>query len=300
MINQIKSVDQFFGKATQLRKCFEQNFANPHNAHRQRFVWDYWHVPNQYNLLRTPAWTYFPKGLYRQFHRHLVVWGREQLGCHDISPPWLSFYVDGCFQNLHADGPHGPWAFVYSLTQWQKRKFSGGTTQILKPSVLNYWQNYDRYKVTEQSQLITEVAPQFNRLIVFDPRIPHGVSPVSGVLDPQEGRLVIHGWFVQPRLFVQGPLLPKVVDEVVRGFLTSRSQSQQSLLTSTTGTLSLRLSVSARGQVRQIKILTNSLMSKRKGNYSALMLKALLSEVKNLKFPQKSKPSQVTLPLIIE
>jgi len=41
---------------------------------------------------------------------------------------------------------------------------------------------------------------------VFDPRIPHGVRTVTGTHDPREGRLVIHGWFVQPRPFIRGPL----------------------------------------------------------------------------------------------
>jgi hypothetical protein len=28
---------------------------------------------------------------------------------------------------------------------------------------------------------------------VFDPRFPHGVRPVAGTRDPQQGRLVLHG-----------------------------------------------------------------------------------------------------------
>lgn len=31
------------------------------------------------------------------------------------------------------------------------------------------------------------------QLSVFDPRFPHGVRPVSGTRDPQQGRLVLHG-----------------------------------------------------------------------------------------------------------
>lgn len=42
-------------------------------------------------------------------------------------------------QELHADNPHGPWAFVLSLTQWEGRPFSGGETLILQPHVLDYW-----------------------------------------------------------------------------------------------------------------------------------------------------------------
>ena len=37
--------------------------------------------------------------------------------------------------------PHGPWAFVYSLTP-NKKEFRGGETLILKPNTLNYWSNF--------------------------------------------------------------------------------------------------------------------------------------------------------------
>lgn len=43
-----------------------------------------------------------------------------------MTPMWLSYYVDGCEQALHCDNPHGPWAFVLSLTEWDEREFTGG------------------------------------------------------------------------------------------------------------------------------------------------------------------------------
>ena len=95
-------VDDFAREGRALRGVFDTRFAEPRSTRRDRFVWDWWHVPGQYTALRTPAWEYFPKPLYEKFHRRLVAWGRETLGCHDISPPWLSCYVDGCRQELHA------------------------------------------------------------------------------------------------------------------------------------------------------------------------------------------------------
>ncbi|MEK6774069.1 MAG: hypothetical protein AABY64_09015, partial [Bdellovibrionota bacterium] len=79
-------VDGFSKQATVLRSFFEKQFASPLKAHPKRFVWDYWNVPDQYRLIRTPAYHYFPKKLYQDFHSALVQWGRENLGCHDISP----------------------------------------------------------------------------------------------------------------------------------------------------------------------------------------------------------------------
>ena len=48
---------------------------------------------------------------------------------------------------MHTDNPHGPFAFVLSLTEWEGRSFSGGETAILQPWVLDYWANYSSDQV---------------------------------------------------------------------------------------------------------------------------------------------------------
>ena len=48
-------VDRFAPEVRELRAVFDARFASPREAHRARFVWDYWHVPDQYTALRTPA-----------------------------------------------------------------------------------------------------------------------------------------------------------------------------------------------------------------------------------------------------
>jgi hypothetical protein len=34
---------------------------------------------------------------------------------------------------------HGPFAYVFSLTNWEARKFTGGETFIMNAPVLDYW-----------------------------------------------------------------------------------------------------------------------------------------------------------------
>lgn len=53
---------------------------------------------------------------------------------------------------------------------------------------------------------VTAVEPAFNRLTVFDPRLPHGVREVRGTRDPRRGRLVVTGWFTEPTPFSTGAL----------------------------------------------------------------------------------------------
>ncbi len=59
---------------------------------------DYWHVPDQYTLVRTQAKVYFPSELYDVLEDALISYGESRLGCRAISPIWMSYYVDGCSQ----------------------------------------------------------------------------------------------------------------------------------------------------------------------------------------------------------
>ncbi len=101
-----------------MRDVFDDRLGNLRGAPPERFVWDYWHVADQYTYIRTFADEFFPPELYRRFLDRLLAWGRENLSCTKIVRPWLSYYVDGCRQEMHADVPHGPWAYVFSLTNW--------------------------------------------------------------------------------------------------------------------------------------------------------------------------------------
>eukprot|EP00879_Flechtneria_rotunda_P032843 GHRR01036234.1.p1 GENE.GHRR01036234.1~~GHRR01036234.1.p1 ORF type:complete len:192 (-),score=34.04 GHRR01036234.1:64-639(-) len=70
----------------------------------------------------------------------------------------------------------------------------GGETMILQPHLLgSFWQTFQPNKGQELADLIQLVEPKCNQLTVFDPRLPHGVRPLHGTRDPQQGRLVLHG-----------------------------------------------------------------------------------------------------------
>ena len=291
-------VDRFAPEAAALRATFDERFAEPRSTRADRFVWDWWHVPGQYTALRTPAWTYFPRAIYERFHRRLVAWGRETLGCHDISPPWLSLYVDGCRPELHGDLPHGPWAFVYSLTNWRGRAFAGGETLMLRDDVLDYWHDF-RTRGVEEAELVRAIEPKFGRLCAFDPRIPHGVRTVTGTRDPREGRLVIHGWFVQPRPFVRGPIRAR---EVTARAAELGGELERSLgALPIAGMLALAFDVDRRGVVRRARVLSDTTRVPRADETERKRLvRRLRQTVADWKFSAQRGPSQVTLPLVFE
>lgn len=289
--------DKFFSEAQSLRNAFEKKFKNPKHTDANRFVWDYWHVPQQYTFVRTPAYHFFPKAVYARFEKALLQWGKQTLGCTAISPPWLSYYIDGCGQEFHSDVPHGPWAYVYSLTPWKDRKFTGGETMLMRPSVLNYWQNFQDSKDRELDSFVEFLPSPFNRLTVFDPRFPHGVSKVQGTQDPREARLVIHGWFVEPKPVLEGPLSAKqvapILDEAVERF-----QQKIADYGRMNGTMSTRIKVNASGKVQASLVLANTLLST-EGNGSLVGLESIWKKtVSLLRFPKARGSTAITLPLL--
>ena len=200
------TVDKFYDGASALRATFDERFREPRQAHADRFLWDYWYVPGQYTLHRTQAANYFEPHAFDALADALTTFGQKELGCRSVSPPWLSFYVDGSEQSLHADVPQGPFAYVLSLTNWDERAFTGGETTIMQPPILDFWRDFDSSRGLEFTDLFTVVEPKFNQLTCFDARLPHGVRRVEGERDPRGARLVIHGWFTEPTPFFDGGL----------------------------------------------------------------------------------------------
>lgn len=298
-MSHILTMDRFYSRADELRGVFDERFENPSAARGDRFVWDFWYVKDQYRMVRTPAYHYFPAKLYQHFHSELVQWGRRHLGCHDISPPWLSYYVEGCRQELHADVPHGPWAFVYSISP-RKIQYRGGETLVLKPDVLNYWPSFSDAEGRELGSFVDRIPSPFNRLTVFDPRFPHGVTEVRGVEDPQEGRLVIHGWFVEPRPYVTGALKTNQVQKPLGMAMQGLAEALPNL-GELHGTVSLRLQVRPEGSVGGLTILTDTLMGLQDPLNQKRQARALLKTLfKGLSFPKSKGASEVTIPLLFK
>ena len=293
-------IDQFAPEARALRAQFDERFADPREARGDRFIWDYWHVPGQYTHLKTPAYEFFTPALYKKFHQRLVHFGREVLGCHDVSPPWMSCYVNGCRQELHGDLPHGPWAYVFSLTPWRNRKFKGGETVLLREEMLDYWRHQPAMRSLEEGEILQSVPAEFNRLVVFDPRVPHGVRRVEGTEDPREGRLVIHGWFMQPRPFIEGPLQARAVQSWLgekMGDLSPIIEEVGGL----SGVLSMRFTVGRTGSITGVRLLADSVKSVEGVDLEGFIggfMGALFSDERP--FGRQRGISKVTLPLIFD
>ncbi|HVJ65358.1 MAG TPA: hypothetical protein VM901_08895 [Bdellovibrionota bacterium] len=298
MISDFLIANRFYSRASALRKVFDANFSPAAVAHNNRFVWDYWYFENKYVHFRTPALQYFPAEVIQNFTDHLVHWGQRTLGCNAITAPWLSYYIDGCKQELHGDIPHGPWAYVYSLTLDPKH-FSGGDTIMLRESILNYWNHVESFDGLDHHKIFESIRPDFNRLLVFDGRIPHGVSTVQGPRDPKLARVVLHGWFTEPSPYIDGPLKAKAAAKTLNQIL-QKCSNDFTELEGTSGTLSLRLDVSAAGELQKVVPLISSLKTPHfdTKRVSQLVTKIFRDEARGAKFEKSRSASKITLPLI--
>jgi hypothetical protein len=253
-------VPSFFAHAEEMRAVFDERTGRKRSIGKESFVWDYWHIPGQYTYLRTFGDRFFPEPLTAAFLSRLRGWGRDVLGCGSITPPWLSYYVEGCVQELHADVPHGPWAYVFSLTRWEDRGFSGGETELLSPETLEFWRHFASDAVFEASELVERVPADFNQLTVFDARIPHAVSAVHGTHDPLDSRVVLHGWFNYPKLTTSEDIRAEKVLVSLK-LATNQLVRRLGAIDSVSGLVTVRLAFRGDSEVADARVLSNTLVS---------------------------------------
>ena len=202
----VQTASSFFPRSADLRRHFEERVGPDREFTENRFVWDYWHIPGQYTYFRTLALNVLPPSLLAEFTEALRAWGRTNLGADRVTMPWLSFYVEGCRQELHSDVIQGMWSYVYSLTPWEDRRFTGGETLLAGERLLDYWKSFDPEHSSESRHLIERIPAHFDQLCVFDSRLPHGVAVVEGTREPLQARVALHGWFHDPEPSSEGPL----------------------------------------------------------------------------------------------
>jgi hypothetical protein len=288
-----------------LRGKFVDHFSDSRQGNSDRFCFDYWHVPDQYTLLRTPADHFFGEELFGELAESICSYGQRCLGTSSISPPWLSLYVENCEQKWHVDGWHGPWAYVLSLSS-DPLLFTGGETQILKPHVLDYWSSMPTGVGLEMPHLMDRIKPEWNRLSVFDPRLPHSVSPVRGTMDPLRGRLVIHGWFTDPQPHFEGGLEAQAeLAEATIGDALDGLDEEMSDLSRLMGTLAIRISVSGtNGKVTRLEVLSDTLVpdpTEPDGwGARAAALNILGRRLLQMQFSTAEADSFVTIPFMFE
>ena len=117
-------------------------------------------------------------------------------------------------------------------------------------------------------------------------------------MDPREARLVLHGWFTDPKPFLAGalsarqaaPVLDEAVETVVAGIAD---------LGQWHGVLSLRILVAASGAVTGVEILADTLVPVAGDPAGGGRIRNLARrKFESLRFPRAKGKSSITLPLL--
>lgn len=291
-------LDEFLTIAPSLRAEFEAHFSQPHQRFGSRQeIWDYWYVPDMYTYLRTDPGRLFSAQGVEGFLQELSAWTFRNLGLSQVSRPYLSLYVNGCSQGLHNDSENGRFAYVFSLTDWGRRRFTGGETVLLKDQP--YWGS-PRISAFGAGNDFCDLIPNlFNRLLIFDDRVVHGVRPVQGSMDPRECRVVLHGHITEGGSVVEGALSRDEVASRISGACTP-------LLSDITdgelyhGFFTVRMEIAANGSVSSTRVLCNRVLpiSARAAGRSAIV-RLLVERLSTVTFSPQSARTVLTLPVVL-
>lgn len=292
-------VDNFLPLETAraMRADIDAHFSNT-SAHQPQThqIWNYWHVPGLYTYLRTNADRIISVNQVDAFMQALRTFSREQLGMADVTRPYLSMYVSGCRQGLHNDSRNGRFAFVYSLTK-DRRLTTGGETIVFKEGDL-YREHVGA--AAAGPSFFTAIEPRFNRLVIFDDRMPHAVERVEGSMDPLEGRFVFHGHIKEAGPIVTGALSPEQANEVVMSALVPFCEDAYARIRLYHGPLVLRLDVSEAGAVASCRVLVDRVTAVDGGDSDWEGLRErLVKAMAALRFPEAKGPTAITQPVLL-
>jgi len=267
--------------AQAMRAAAEAHFQDPYR-HRpeSHHVWNYWYVPGIYTYLRAVPERVLGRELVVAFHERLRRWAIERLGLASVTWPMLSLYVDGCGQGIHNDSTNGRFGYVFSLTR-NDRNSRGGETIV--------WKEGDPFRTRFNrpdagAGLYDLIPPIFNRLVLFDDRMPHGVQRIEGSMDPLDGRLVLHGHISEGDALVQGPLTPQTVQSLLAPAVDRALDAFAETEALHHGPLTLRLEIAPDGRVAACRILVNRVARSDGGDPAPLVAK-VVETIIALRFP---------------
>lgn len=281
--------------ALQMRRDIDEHFANPH-LHRAEThqVWNYWFVPELYTYLRASPDKVIGQNRTAEFHNALRRWSIATLGMANVTLPYLSLYVGGCRQGWHNDSINGRFGFVYSLTRDQRRTIGGET--LLRREADSFRANLTTGQAGRGFYEIVE--PRFNRLLLFDDRLPHAVERIDGSMDPAEGRFVLHGHVSEGGPMVEGALPGAAVAGPLSEVLQRLRNDSAAGAALYHGPLILRLRIASDGRVAECGVLLDRVLHPDPGHADWEVFRSrLVDRFGSAIFPAAEGESYVLLPV---
>lgn len=286
-------VDDFLPDENSLsmRADIDAHFSDPQNHKPDtHYVWNYWHVPGSYTYLKSVPERVIAREKVEAFVQALRTWAAVNVGFGHVTWPFLSMYVPGCSQGVHNDSVNGRLGYVFSLTR-NSRRTVGGETVVFQDRDL-FRSNLD--KPAAGSAIFDLVEPRFNRLTLFDDRVPHAVQRVDGSMDPVEGRFVLHGHISESGVVAQGALHPDAIREPVSAAL---EELRGGVAKGAHGPLVYCIEIGQDGSVQRTRSLLDRLVSPTNENLDSVRA-AIAARVSALRFPAAAAQTRANIPLI--
>ena len=281
--------------AREMRDAIDRHFAEPYRQNAaQHQVWNYWYVPDMYTFLRTAPERVIPAALVQRFQAALTEWAWETLGLGYVTAPYLSLYVDGCSQSIHNDATNGRFGYVYSLTR-DERDTRGGETIVYHEGDL--YRTMLTTMTGGRGGLYEMIEPRFNRLAIFDDRMPHGVNRIDGTMDPVHGRLVLHGHISETGPATKGPLLPAQVGPPAED-AANEALSAFDMACDPHGPVVVRLAIDPDGRVADARLVLDRLAFP-DGASTDGIAEAIVAAAARATFPAADAPTEAIVPILI-
>jgi hypothetical protein len=275
-----------------MRDSFEAFFKNQY-SYKSR--WDYFCVPGHYTYLRAEPQAILSEAVFSGFVQRLRQWCLDTLGLVPMGTPFLHLMVNGCKLELHSDFHNGTWGYVYSLTQWSERKFSGGETLLMRDGV----PSYKRHHV--QGEVLYELIPaEFNQLLIFDDRIVHGTPTIEGSMNPLEARVALGGHLRTTSPYTRGSLSGASVRPAIIEALKDIAKRIKEFR-DVFGTATYTLCVKQSGTVDSIDVLTDNIVTPSVGygrSDSAEAVRSVIQQsLKQILFHSSSGLTTIVVPV---
>jgi len=274
-----------------MRADIDAHFSNPsEHAPSTHQIWNYWHVPGSYTYLRTTPEKVIATPKIEGFVAALRNWAGLNLGLAGVSWPYLSLYVPGCVQGLHNDSTNGRLGYVYSLTRNDRRTIGGETVLVHERDL--FLSSLDR--PAAGTDLFDLVSPEFNRLTLFDDRIPHAVQRLEGPMDPLEGRFVLHGHISEAGVVAQGGLPAESIRQQLASIVDELRSGEG---TDVNGPLVMQLEIDSGGQVQSVRPILDRIVSANGADLDAVRSK-VVKQFGGVQFANAPSPTRANVPLI--
>jgi Family of unknown function (DUF6065) len=280
--------DSFYDRADELRAIVEEHFGSPDPARVETGVWQVFHVKGQHAYLRTAATRVMPADMLARFREALSEWGWENLGVGQVTDPFLAFYPPGCGQVLRNDAATTGHAYVYSLSH--SDGIPGGSTLFLKTDP--YWGTPRSWQPGAGHDFVDTVRPAFNRLLVFDTRLIHGVETTLGEWDPLHCRIVLEGRFIPGGIHVLGNLDPIAAEVALSKADDHLAQRVAGLYGPVRAAIGTRINIDPRGRVNSVDVLSSWIASLTDGSIPGDLINTMIDELSTLVF--SSGPATLT------